>query len=365
MAATSAVAKSTGKKPSSSGKKSVDRSRASKTVDKQKKKSSAKKQNKQNKQDKQHQKKKKKTRARDEEQSEEEEDEGEEQEADVVDEEVVEEEDADEDDGNDDAAQESSLTDEQKQKKLVADRHQRLNRCARMRGYRGASNSAGGMPKNQTKSMFSLASVARMVHFRQTVADKNTMPYDLQELKQRWDASFAKCPPSSLAALQPFVEGAARSLCNTAMLNAYNQGRTTVQPIHLVNACRNALNVLELTTVAPHGLIKYAQTHDKNGRCINDPPAEDSPPVSADDMMIEAWDADKEDMLEDVMAIDANGEETTQLAVFKQMINDYEKALTEKKQAAEAKKKGTDAAAPSVATKKRAAASSKKQAGKK
>lgn len=260
----------------------------------------------------------------------------------------------------------ASLTDEQR-KRNEANKRRRLNAIARASGYRDAAKAAGLVPKTQLKSSFSLASIARMVHFRQTVTDSETLPYDIDELEQRWKTSFVKCPPSAIAALQPFIEGAARSLVNAATLNAYSGGRSTVQPIHLINACRGALDVLEFSTVAPHGLVKYAQTHDKYGRSLEDPAGEndDGEPefVSMDDMMLQADDEDKEPM-EDEEFEDEEGEKLTKMEAFKEMIKTYETALAEKKAAKDAKKAGEQSAAPSAAAKKRSSAS-KKAGGKK
>ena len=170
---------------------------------------------------------------------------------------------SDEEDGEEDEEE-----DEEAKAKRHAKRKRRQRTVARRKGYRAIACKAGyssGVASAHAErdvacNILTINETLRAAKWCPKMPNASTYGGDLAEFKLRSKLSMESLPRGPAAVLRASGEVLARRVMNDAVQRTFDAGKTRVSVATMMAALRPLQPVLNLSFMAPVGLIRHAQT---------------------------------------------------------------------------------------------------------
>lgn len=226
------------------------------------------------------------------------------------------------------------------QTEIEKDAKKLANTKAKWRGYRAVANQGGFSAHYDSgfahldvaTPILSEGEVKRAAKWA-PLMEQHAAYGNLTEFAERTQLSLEPLPPASVRVIRNFAEPFLRRLVTGAFQRASDQQKTGVQIAQVVAETRPLQRVLKYSFVAPHGLVRYAQTNNNGGERLN---------LSVDDESEEVQSAEKA-LVKQQMA------KRTELKKEKQEKNAQKVVEREEKKRAAAAKAAAAAAATGTA----------------
>tara|TARA_B100000575_G_scaffold282226_2_gene273662 strand:+ start:229 stop:1296 length:1068 start_codon:yes stop_codon:yes gene_type:complete len=193
---------------------------------------------------------------------------------------------------NDDDVMEDVDKEGKTQTEIDKDAKKLANTKAKCRGYRTVANRGGFSAQYDSgyahldvaTPILSEGEVKRAAKWA-PLMEQHASFGNLTEFEERTQLALEPLPPASVRVIRNFAEPFLRRLVTGAFQRASDQQKTGIRIAEVVAETRPLQRVLKYSFVAPHGLIRYAQTDNNGGDRLN---------LSVDDKSEEVQSAEKE-----------------------------------------------------------------------
>lgn len=158
--------------------------------------------------------------------------------------------------------------DEEKKLERAAKRKRRQRLVAKRKGYRAIASKGGfssgfasaHAERDVTANILTINETLRAAKWCPKMPNASTYGGDMAEFKLRTKLSVESLPRGPAAVLRSSGEVLARRIMNDAVQRTFDAGKTRVSVSTMMAALRPLQPVLNLSFMAPVGLIRHAQT---------------------------------------------------------------------------------------------------------